>query len=76
MLTVARKPILVYSVGHLTDVTYSSVFNPCTVEPGFCVSGLRPVKADINRDDKYLSSYITDMPEPTHQLTALTKPWQ
>jgi hypothetical protein len=31
---------------------------------------LRPINADIFRDDEYLSSYVRDRPKPTDQLTA------
>jgi hypothetical protein len=58
------------SVGHLTSVAYPSAFNSSNIQSGFHVSGLWLVNADIFRDDEYMSSYVTDRPEPTDQLTA------
>jgi hypothetical protein len=65
MLTNPGKPISIHNVGHLIGVADPSAFNPCNIQSGFCVSGLWPVNADIFRDDEYLSSYVTDRPEPT-----------
>jgi hypothetical protein len=70
MLTNPGKPILIYNVSHLIGVAYPSALNPCNIQSGFRVSGSWPVNADIFRHDEYLSSYVTDRPEPTDQLTA------
>jgi hypothetical protein len=70
MLNNPGKPISFHNVRHLTGVADSSAFNSCNIQPEFCVSSLWPVNADIFSDNEYLSSYVTDRPEPTDQLTA------
>jgi hypothetical protein len=70
MLNNPGKSVSIYKFGHLIGVVYPSAFNPCNVQSGFHVSGVCPVNVDIFRDYEHLSSYVTDKPGPTDQLTA------
>lgn len=70
MMTNPGNPKSIHKFVHLFGAVYPSVFNPCNIQSGFRVSGLWPHNAHTFQDDEHLSSYVTDRPTPTDQLTA------
>lgn len=64
MLNNPGKPISVYDIAFIIGQAYPAAFNPSNIQSGFRVSGLWPVNPHIFREDEYLSSYVTDRPDP------------
>ncbi|GFV99027.1 uncharacterized protein TNCV_1510071 [Trichonephila clavipes] len=64
-LTNPRKPITLHEVAENVGKSYPLAFTPVNILAGFCVSGMWPVNPNLLTDDEYLSSSVTDRPDPS-----------
>jgi len=65
------KPLTIYDLAGVVGEAYLKSFTPAIIQSGFRVSGCYPVNRDIFTDDEYLTSYVTDRPDP-HSTTTET----
>ena len=65
MLQHPGKPLTIYEIAGRVGCAYPSAFTPNNIQSGFRVSGNWPVNRNVFSDDEYLSSYVTDRPDPT-----------
>lgn len=60
------KPMTIYDIAGNLGKSFQRAFTPENIISGFKVSGISPLDPEIFTDDEFLSSYVTDRPEPTH----------
>ena len=65
------KPLTIYEVSTVVGEAFPRAFTPQTIQAGFRVSGCYPVNRNIFREDEFLSSFVTDRPEPTASPTTM-----
>jgi hypothetical protein len=53
-------------VAELCGKVYPLAFNPANIQGGFRATGIWPLNQNIFQDHKFLSSAVTDRPDPTH----------
>lgn len=64
MLMNPGKPISIYDIAENVGKSYPLAFTPVNILAGFRVSGVWPINQNIFTDDEYLSSSVTDRPDP------------
>lgn len=58
------KTITIYEVGGLVGEAFLQSFTPKNICSGFRATGIEPFNADIFPEEAFLSSYVTDRPNP------------
>jgi hypothetical protein len=64
LLTNSPKPMTIYDVSECVGIAYPLAFTTRNILAGFRVSGIVPYNENIFQDYEFLSSFITDRPEP------------
>jgi len=64
MLQNPGKPMTIFDVAAAVGSAFPQAVTPRNIEAGFQVSGNWPVNRDVFTEDEYLSSYVTDRPNP------------
>lgn len=64
MMTHPGRPISLYDVAELVGKAFAKAFVPANIVKGFEKTGIWPVNENIFGDHEYLSSYVTDRPNP------------
>ncbi|CAH2105822.1 unnamed protein product [Euphydryas editha] len=63
--------ITIYDISGLLGRPYPLAMTPRNITKSFEITGIYPLNADIFTDDEFLSSYVTDRPEESHDDSAL-----
>lgn len=64
LLKNCAKPMTIYDVCECVGIAYPLAFTPNNILAGFRVSGIYPFNENIFQDCDFLSSSVTDRPEP------------
>lgn len=65
MLTNPGKTVTIYQVAQFARDAYLAAFNMPNIIQGFIKTGIYPLNSKIFTDDDFLTSYVTDKPDPT-----------
>jgi hypothetical protein len=76
MNTHPGTPITIYEVAELCGKAYSLAFNPVNIQAGFRATGIWQLNQNIFQDHEFLSSAVTDRPDPTQCTVGETTPTQ
>lgn len=61
----AGKPITIYDLSRLANQAFNKAFVKSNILSGFEKTGISPFNPDIFDESDFLSSYVTDRPDPT-----------
>lgn len=64
MVTHPAETIDIYKIPQLTATAFLRAFNPVNIQKGFKCTGIWPTDSNIFTDEDFLSSYVTDRPNP------------
>lgn len=64
MLSNPGKPVSIYEIAHICGKAFLQAFTAKNIISGFEVTGIHPVNENIFKEEEYLSSYVTDRPNP------------
>ncbi|GBP17966.1 hypothetical protein EVAR_16908_1 [Eumeta japonica] len=65
MLSNTGKTVTIYQVAHFVKDAYLAAFNMQNVTKGFITTGIYPLNSKIFSEDDFLTSFVTDRPDPT-----------
>lgn len=65
MLSNPGKTVTIYQIGQFVKDAYLSAFSPQNITHGFLKTGIYPLNSNIFNDEEFLSSYVTDRPDPS-----------
>ncbi|XP_063837138.1 uncharacterized protein LOC135086264 [Ostrinia nubilalis] len=68
MVTHPGRTITIYDISGLLGRAYPLAMTPRNITKSFEITGIFPLNADIFTDDEFLSSYVTDRPEESHDI--------
>ena len=74
MLSHAGRPITIYDIAECVGKAFPISFTSNNIISGFHASGIWPYNCDIFGDDEFLSSFVTDRPDPLLCSNNLDKP--
>jgi len=60
------RAIKIYDIAGLLGNAYPKAMSPTNIISGFRVTGIWPLNSTIFTDDEFLTSYVTDRPNPTN----------
>jgi hypothetical protein len=72
MNTYRGTPIIIYEVAELCGKAYPLAFNSVNIQAGFRATGIWPFNQNIFQDHEFLSSTVTDRPDPTQYTVGET----
>nr|XP_047132477.1 MFS-type transporter clz9-like [Hydra vulgaris] len=58
------RPMTIYDIASVVRKAYTQAFTLSNISAGFAVAGVEPFNPNIFSDNEFLSSYVTDCPEP------------
>lgn len=64
LLSHPGKMLSLYDVAECVGKAYPSAFTSKNILSGFAVSGIYPFNRNVFRDDEFLSSFVSDRPDP------------
>lgn len=64
MLTNPAKTVTIYEVASFANEAFTHGFSMENIVKGFSATGIHPFNRNIFNDDDFLSSYVTDRPNP------------
>lgn len=70
----AGKTMTIYEVAECFGKAFAKAFAVKNIVSGFQTTGIHPFNPDIFSDDDFLSSYVTDRPDPADLLAADAEP--
>lgn len=70
MLSNPGKTITIYQVGQFVKEAYLHALSPKNVTSGFSKTGIYPLNSNTFSDEDFLSSFVTDRPEPFNDIDA------
>lgn len=65
MLSNPGKTVTIYQVAQFVRDAYLAAFSMSNITQGFIKTGIYPLNSKIFTDDDFLTSYVTDRPDPT-----------
>lgn len=65
MLSNPGKTVTIYQVGQFVKEAYLAAFSPHNITQGFLKTGIYPLNSNIFNAKEFLSSYVTDRPDPS-----------
>ncbi|CAK1582747.1 unnamed protein product [Parnassius mnemosyne] len=65
MLSNPGKTVTIYQVGQFVKEAYLAGFTPHNITQGFLKTGIYPLNSNIFNEEEFLSSYVTDRPDPS-----------
>lgn len=74
MLSNPGKTITIYQVGQFVKEAYLYALSPNNVTQGFRKTGIYPLNSNTFSDEDFLSSFVTDRPEPSNDIDANSTP--
>lgn len=73
MLMNPGKTITIYEVAGLLGIAFPQAVTPKNIMSGFISSGIWPLNSNIFTDDEFLTSYVTDRPNPVKEPLPLVE---
>ncbi|XP_004212068.1 uncharacterized protein LOC101240833 [Hydra vulgaris] len=64
MIVLYPRPVTIYDIASVVRKAYAQAFTLSNISAGFAVAGIEPFNPTIFSDNEFLSSYVTDRPEP------------
>jgi len=68
MLSNPGKTVTIYQVGQFVKDAYLAAFSPQNITQGFLKTGIYPLNSHIFCEDEFLSSFVTDRPDPSTEV--------
>jgi hypothetical protein len=64
MMAKPGKPLTIYDISKLAGIAFPQAMSKNNITKGFEVTGIWPYNEDIFEDHEFLSSFVTDRPNP------------
>jgi hypothetical protein len=68
------KPMTIHDIAECVGHAFPLAFTTAYIQAGFRVSGTWPFNRNIFNDDEFMSSYVTDRPDPQQQSLPVVEP--
>lgn len=68
------KTMTIYEVAECAGIAFPQAFTPRNIISGFRTTGIHPFNPEIFTEQDYLSSYVTDRPDPAGQSSVEDDP--
>jgi len=73
MLSNPGKTVTIYQVGQFVKDAYLAAFSPQNITQGFLKTGIYLLNSHIFCEDEFLSSFVTDRPDPSTEVHSTEK---